>query len=568
MVPFLFTSTAMMRPIHEKKMRHQSRSPLRELRFVAVAGRCYVRVKAAAMLIGLRQHVLGASEEACEARWETVHESIGNDLGQLCKSLGGFHVKVGQFFSLRPDLVPEQWCRQLSILCDAVEALPAEQARRLAESSLPQVTFSEWVDAPLGSASVAQVHAARLAPDDAGLQNGRRNGRRSCRGKPVAVKVRRPETRYFARDLAAVRMAARLLQRFELDFDLLSAVDELRDRVAIELDFRNEYHHLVTSGAALARFTGGAVAAPAAIAASDGCLITELLEGYSTLASLARAADAREGGTGGGSGGDGRESGGHDGAGDATIGLVHRGLLRDQRRSLLGRRMVQDVYRAYGQMLLLSPVFHADPHPGNIMLPMAGGGHGHGITAASRVAAGGGLRVLRALTPPGLRRLLPLAKPRVYIVDWGQCGGPTNSTRRRALAKLYLALAANQEADSVAGLEPATPGERRVASALRELGVTKPGETDDGVEARMARGLFDSGGDFVVQTRAQQRKAAASGVPQGGVEVMPKDLFLVIRVTQMLRGLGAAAEMAGAGSAGSLAHVWGPYARRAHRART
>ena len=183
-----------------------------------------------------------------------------------------------------------------------------------------------------------------------------------------------------------------------------------------------------------------------------------------------------------------------------------------------------------------------------------------------RSGRGAALSAVRTVTPPGLRRLLPMPPPRLYIVDWGQCGGPTSATRRAQLARLFLALADNREADSIAGVEPATRGERRVASALRDLGVLKGGVEDDGVEARMARGLFDSGGEFVVESRATQAKnAKESGAPQGGVEVLPKDLFLVIRVTQMLRGLSAAAEKAGAKSPGNLAEVWRPYAKQARR---
>ena len=90
----------------------------------------------------------------------------------------------------------------------------------------------------------------------------------------------------------------------------------------------------------------------------------------------------------------------------------------------------------------------------------------------------------------------------------------------------------------------------------------------------MARGLFDSGGEFVVESKAQQQRHAAGGsVPQGGVETLPRDLLLLIRVTQMLRGLGAAADAACGDGGGAratasltLAQVWAPDARRALRA--
>lgn len=173
------------------------------------------------------------------------------------------------------------------------------------------------------------------------------------------------------------------------------------------------------------------------------------------------------------------------------------------------------------------------------------------------------LSLARALTPRGVRGLLPRAPPRVWLVDWGQCGGPTSGARRRELAALFLALA---ESDGGAGCTAA--GEARVADALRKLGVVKGGEPNDATEAWTARGMFDSRGELVVETRSQQAanvRAGAASAAQGSVEALPKDLFLVLRVTQMLRGLGAAAEVAGAPPAGSIAETWRPFALRALR---
>ena len=237
--------------------------------------------------------------------------------------------------------------------------------------------------------------------------------------------------------------------------------------MATELDFRNEYHNLRTAGAALRHTTRGAVAAPIPISATQACLVTELLEGYTTLAALTRRAEGHGSVVdGGGSSHSGRRGG-------RLEGLLGRRF---------GRRALTDVIDAYGQMLLLSPCYHADPHPGNMMLP-DGGWQARGWPSLARS--------VRRLAPPGLRRLLPMPAPRVYIVDWGQCGGPTTAERRRQLARLYEALAAMAEAgepDSIAGIEPATAGEVGTARALRSLGVLKPGVEDDGVEARMGDG--------------------------------------------------------------------------------
>ena len=151
---------------------------------------------------------------------------------------------------------------------------------------------------------------------------------------------------------------------------------------------------------------------------------------------------------------------------------------------------------------------------------------------------------------------MPPAPPRLFIIDWGQCGGPTPPARQRQLATLVLALA---ESDPD-GTDDAAHA--RVASAMRELGVVKRGARDDLLESKMARGMFDSAGDL------GPISGPDSGLADGGIETLPKDLFLVMRVTQMLRGLGSAAEKAGAPPVGSLARAWSPMARRALRRRS
>ena len=124
----------------------------RECRFAGGVGHVYGRLKAAQLIVPRR-----FDRDDRRARWDLVHKSIGAELYDLCAGLGGFHVKVGQFFSGRPDLVPEQWCRALSGLCDDVAPMSSAAARSIAEAELGAGYFAEWVDRPLGSASVAVV---------------------------------------------------------------------------------------------------------------------------------------------------------------------------------------------------------------------------------------------------------------------------------------------------------------------------------------------------------------------------------------------------------------------------
>eukprot|EP00966_Prymnesium_polylepis_P071769 1666927-Prymnesium_polylepis.2 len=336
--------------------------------------------------------------------------------------------------------------------------MASADARRVFEEELGGARLVEWVDKPLGSASVAQVHAARLSPSPGPLRHLRR-------GRAVAIKVRRPGTSHFARDLRAVRTAAGLVQRFELNFDLLSAIDELRDRIALEIDFRNEFDNMRDAGSALRRATRGAVAAPEAIAATERCLITQLVDGQvceregvrvqkktcvrdaarrarralatppQALSAIARDKEA----TGGGGAGV---------AGGAPSALERA----------FGGRLFGDLYDAYGRMLLLSPTFHADPHPGNLMVPRRAG-RAHALST------------LRAIVPPGLRAFVPYAPPRL-------AAGPrrrTGECARACAAPPRTAQQAGGQAGGQAGVQAGVQAcAVRLARALLPPGVSTP----------------------------------------------------------------------------------------------
>ena len=146
--------------------------------------------------------------------------------------LGPSYVKFGQFLATRPDIVGVAVARDLERLQDRMPPFPRQDAVRMVEVALGRpldrlfASFSE----PIAAASIAQVHQARLA-DAAGE-------------RLVAVKVMRPGVRQqFARDLQAMRFAARLFERVVPDAKRLRArevVETLARSVAIEMDLRLE----------------------------------------------------------------------------------------------------------------------------------------------------------------------------------------------------------------------------------------------------------------------------------------------------------------------------------------
>ncbi len=92
--------------------------------------------------------------------------------------LGPTFVKLGQLLSVRPDLVPEEYCEEFKSLQDNVPPFPFEQVQQIIEAELKSPLskiFKSFTKVPLASASIAQVHRAVLRD-----------------GTLVAVKVQRP----------------------------------------------------------------------------------------------------------------------------------------------------------------------------------------------------------------------------------------------------------------------------------------------------------------------------------------------------------------------------------------
>ncbi|MFC0284055.1 2-polyprenylphenol 6-hydroxylase [Camelimonas abortus] len=170
----------------------------------------------------------------------------GGGEGRLAAALtrlGPNWVKLGQFMATRPDVVGVRIARELERLQDRMPPFPTGQARAIIEQSLGRpfdemfVEFSE----PVGAASIAQVHMARLAP------GARRRAGEADSGAGaglVAVKVLRPGVRArFQRDLGAMRFAARAAERLlpsARRLRPLEVVETLARSVAIEMDLRLE----------------------------------------------------------------------------------------------------------------------------------------------------------------------------------------------------------------------------------------------------------------------------------------------------------------------------------------
>jgi len=146
--------------------------------------------------------------------------------------LGPTFVKFGQLLSTRPDIIPEDYIKELETLQDKVQPFPIEQVKQIFLEELgkdPESVFTRFEEQPIASGSIAQVHRASL-PD----------------GHLVAVKIQRPNIRQIIEtDLDILHELAGMFERHIPEARLYrprELVDQFSSTIRRELDFIAEGH--------------------------------------------------------------------------------------------------------------------------------------------------------------------------------------------------------------------------------------------------------------------------------------------------------------------------------------
>ncbi|MEK6247563.1 MAG: AarF/UbiB family protein, partial [Planctomycetales bacterium] len=237
------------------------------------------------------------------------------------EELGPTFMKLGQIMSTRPDLVGVQLADELQNLQTRVHADSPELVAQLIQEELGQPIeelFSEFSTEPVASASIGQVHRARLLSSD---------------GKPgelVAVKVQHHDIKHRVHvDLDILTGLAQLAERLpELSpYRPCATVNEFQRALRRELDFQRELRNLEEFGRIFAANDAVTIAKPYPEVSTDRVLVMQWLEG-TPLSDVQQI---------------------------ETRGVDLASIARN------GAEM-------YLEMIFRHGVFHADPHPGNLLL--------------------------------------------------------------------------------------------------------------------------------------------------------------------------------------------------------
>ncbi|MDH7600519.1 MAG: AarF/ABC1/UbiB kinase family protein [Armatimonadota bacterium] len=158
------------------------------------------------------------------------HVEAPTHLREVLEELGPTFIKLGQILSTRPDILPQSYIAELEKLQDTAPTLPVEEVRAVIESEFgvnTEQVYAEFDPVPLAAASLAQVHAARLAD-----------------GTPVIVKVQRPHIEeQIETDIEIIYKRVQFVEKHwerARTYGLTELVDEFATILREELDYTRE----------------------------------------------------------------------------------------------------------------------------------------------------------------------------------------------------------------------------------------------------------------------------------------------------------------------------------------
>ncbi|HUC84767.1 MAG TPA: AarF/UbiB family protein [Candidatus Acidoferrales bacterium] len=233
------------------------------------------------------------------------------------EAMGPTYVKIGQLLSSRSDLLPEPYLKALTRLQDKVRPFSYEEVEQIVLGELGiriSKAFSRFDPKPAAAASLGQVHNAALRD-----------------GREVVVKVQRPNIRgQIAEDFEVLGQIAEFLDAHTevgRRYRFTVVLEEFRLTIQQELNYEREAQNLIALGENLKEF--------------KHILVPQPVPDYCTRSVLTM---------------------------DYVLGRKITTLSPVARLGLDGEALAEELFKSYLKQILLDGLFHADPHPGNILL--------------------------------------------------------------------------------------------------------------------------------------------------------------------------------------------------------